>query len=194
MLTMVNIVFLIHFFIHSFTPSSTPLTHLWWAWASQGSHKLRILLLIVSLFIFLLPSVGAFALLSSLAVFLPLRIFDRLLSFPSLKFQHFLKILAPSLLLVLLLLLFSMWFFSSQSPLPHPHQIYTLKSQTWSPVGEQMPKEPQAIYMKLGLDTKDVTGRWIFHLPASTDSNLRSERDLKAHPCLRLWLHQNISH
>lgn len=144
MLTMVNIVFLIHFFIHSFTPSSTPLTHLWWAWASQGSHKLRILLLIVSLFIFLLPSVGAFALLSSLAVFLPLRIFDRLLSFPSLKFQHFLKILAPSLLLVLLLLLFSMWFFSSHTPTrsthssPRPdHQSgskcpRSLRQSTWS--------------------------------------------------------------
>ena len=117
---MVNIAFLIHFLIHSFTPSSTPPTHLWWAWASQGSRKLRILLLIVPLFIFLLPSMGALALLSSLAGFLPLRIFDRLLSFPSLKFQHFLKILAPTPLLVLLLLLFSMWFFSSQSSLPHP--------------------------------------------------------------------------
>ena len=125
MLTMVNIAFLIHFFIHSFTPSSTPLTHLWWAWASQGSHKLRLLLLISSLFIFLLPSMGASALLSSLAGFLPLRIFDRLLSFPSLKFQHFLKILAPSPLLVLLLLLFSMWFFFSPVPPPPPPDLHT---------------------------------------------------------------------
>ena len=122
---MVNIAFLIHFFIHSFTPSSTPLTHLWWAWASQGSHKLRLLLLISSLFILLLPSMGASALLSSLAGFLPLRIFDRLLSFPSLKFQHFLKILAPSPLLVLLLLLFSMWFFFSPVPPPPPPDLHT---------------------------------------------------------------------
>ena len=50
-----------------------------------------------------------------------------------------------------------------------------------------MPEEPQAVYMKLGLDTKDVTGRLIFHLPASIDSNLRSERDLNHTLLLELY-------
>lgn len=191
---MVNIAFLIHFLIHSFAPPPTPPTHLVRLGHLRGSHKLRIPALSILPFIFLLPSMELpLALLSSLAGFLPLRIFDRLLSFSSLKFQHFLKILAPTPLLVLLLLLFSMRFFLPSPPLPHPNP-YPHPTTTSSTHSSPKP-DPQsganarglwAVYMKLGLDTKDVTGRLFQALPASTDSNLRSRKGLKAHPCLRL--------
>lgn len=150
-----------HFFLNSFdTPMVRP--------TISRVPQVKILLLIFSLFISLLLRLGALALVSILAWFRPFGIFVRLLSFPSLKFQHFLKTLAQTHFPVFFIpVVFNAILFSPISPFPYPHTAHLYpQDPNLIPSGGQAPQGPRVTQMKQGSDPADVTGQLLFHSAA----------------------------
>lgn len=174
----------IHFLRNSF---DTPVARL----RISRIPEVKILLLIVPVFLFLLPRLGALALLSILAWFPPSGIFVRLLSFPSLKFQHFLNILAQTHSPVLFI--FYSCCFPCDSFLPPLPLLPPPHCTSLSPGRKPNPQRRAGTYRASG-DLKEA-GFGCCRCPGTTaisfycqisHSSLRSARDLKAHPGLRL--------